>query len=219
MFTLFGEAKNQDEVEQGAGHDYASLEESNLSLTLVGLISHPVRPVALIAQSGQVETYVPGEEIAPNVELIAVHGQFVVLDEKGQKRKLSLPFETTQRVKPSSREVPPLFEKNTPAHHDELSKMGHKIKKDPMTLNRFLRFKPTYNNGLVTGVKIWPREKAALFQALGLRAADEVIAVNGLSVSELFQAPQKWAKLLNHNRFDLTLRRTGRTHQVTFNLS
>ncbi|MDR9499553.1 MAG: type II secretion system protein N [Hydrogenovibrio sp.] len=224
QLTVFG--KTSDNVmlpSDSAEHSNAShdeLEEADLDIQLIGVISHPTMRIAMIKHNGSVENFSVGDNVLDGVTLIDIQTTFVVVDDQGKRKKLSLPFETNldwisaSKLSDQAGTVLSGSELKSGLKH-----IGEALKQGPMALNRFLKFKPVYTEGKLSGVKIWPKRQAKLFQEVGLRAGDKVLSVNGRSVQSIFQSPSEWGRLLKLSTFTFEIDRDNHQKTVTLNLS
>jgi general secretion pathway protein C len=91
--------------------------------------------------------------------------------------------------------------------------------RDPSVANQYVRVQPAYQDGKLSGYRIYPGPNSALFQQAGLRAGELVTSVNGIQLDDAAKALQLMGDLRDVGAVTLTLERAGETRTVTLNLN
>lgn len=217
---LFGEPEAKSLPTKNAVEtiDVDNVKKSRLNLTLMGVIKLSNQGIALIKKGNDTLVLSQGEEIQRGVTLQEVLPEQVILLNQGVQEKLLLKREANALLETTSSSAPSAIEPSAEAA-TKLSDIGSQLKKSPMSISQYLRFQPINQGGKWTGVKIWPKEDKALFDALGFQEGDFVTQVNGRPIDEMARNPSLWQALLAESRVDLTIERDGieQTISVDFN--
>jgi len=194
------------------------VEKTQLNWTLQGVIVNADRAVAIIDANGQVKVVLEGDVVMPQVRLVKVMANGVLLDNRGMAEKLLLKAgdqDLTASKPVAMIEARPL----TGFDQQRLTEIGETLRKSPMSIGQFLRFQPINQKGQWIGVKIWSKNDKALFKALGFEEGDLVKQVNGRSINDMSKNPNLWKQFLTMSEFELMVDRQGemKTIQVNFN--
>lgn len=198
------------------------VKDSRLDVTLVGVIDMPGSGVAFIKRSNKTSVVFEGGEIVANVFLVEVFPTEVVIDNNGVQEKLSLARdkntllikegESGVAVEPSGRSL-------SYSSSSALSEIGSVLKKSPMSIAKFIRFKPINKAGKLVGVKLWSKTDKKLFRELGFKEGDLLVRVNGESIDLLASNPALWQKFLKESQFELIVDRNGQQYDISVDLS
>ncbi|MBN2865079.1 MAG: hypothetical protein JXK16_03660 [Thiotrichales bacterium] len=204
-----------------ASEPVSEMTDTRLKLTLKGVIDVDGAGVAIIQSSGQTLVVGEGEEIVKGVDLIEVYADQVVISHRGKRERLMMEELTKGLIESASNGVTTsavaseLNEKEAAA----LKEIGETLRKSPISISKYVRFKPIGKNGNWTAVKVWPKSNPELFNAIGFISGDLVKAVNGRSIQEMAQEPGLWQTFLNESQFELTVDRQGSSVTLSVNLN
>ena len=204
-----------------ASEPVSEMTDTRLKLTLMGVIDVDGAGVAIIQSSGQTLVVGEGEEIVKGVDLIEVYADQVVISHRGKRERLMMEELTKGLIESASSGVTTsavaseLNEKEAAA----LKEIGETLRKSPISISKYVRFKPIGKNGNWTAVKVWPKSNPELFNAIGFISGDLVKAVNGRSIQEMAQEPGLWQTFLNESQFELTVDRQGSSVTLSVNLN
>lgn len=192
--------------------------KTQLNWTLQGVIVNADQAVAIIDAAGKTIVALEDEWVIPQVRLVKVMANGVLLDNRGVAEKLLL--KVTDQDLTESVPVKPIAPQSlTGFDQQRLTEIGETLRKSPMSIGQFLRFQPINQQGQWVGVKIWSKNDKALFKALGFEEGDLVKQVNGRSIEEMSKNPNLWKQFLTMSNFELVVDRQGemKTLQVNFN--
>ncbi|PLA75564.1 hypothetical protein CYQ88_00945 [Hydrogenovibrio sp. SC-1] len=198
--------------------DTKQVAKTKLNWTLQGVIVDANQAVAIIDANGQTKVVLENEWVMPQVRLVKVMANGVLLDNRGVAEKLLLKAgdqDLTTSEPVAMIQAQPL----TGFDQQRLTEIGETLRKSPMSIGQFLRFQPINQKGQWVGVKIWSKNDKSLFKALGFKEGDMVKQVNGRSIQEMSKNPTLWKQFLTMSEFELVVDRQGemKTLQVNFN--
>jgi len=196
----------------------SEMADTRLKLTLMGVIDVQGAGVAIIQSSGQALVVGEGEEIVKGVDLIEVYPDQVVISHRGKRERLMMEELTKGMIETASNRS---SVNSAPVALDAenamaLKEVGETLRKSPISISKYVRFKPIGKNGNWTAVKVWPKSNPELFNAIGFVSGDLLKTVNGRSIQEMAQEPALWQAFLNQSQFELTVERQGQ--EVTFSV-
>lgn len=199
------------------------VKRTRLNLTLVGIIDMGEKSLALIKKSGETLVVFKDDEIMSNVVLTEVYPEEVVINNRGVLERLSLAQGKNKLLTQGGLKSSGVKIKGTRTvsarDNEALSKVGAALKKSPMSIAKFIKFKPVNKNGRWAGVKLWSKSDKQLFRQVGFEEGDLLIDVNGRSISELSKNPGMWQEFLKESQFELIVERNGQEHSVSVDLS
>lgn len=216
--SLFGFATKIQTPQKTVVADTQQAAKTQLNLVLQGVIVNADQAVAIIETSAKTQVVMENDWVLPQVRLIKVMSNGVLLDNRGVVEKLFLKAsdqDLTQPAPVSMVSAQPL----TGFDQQRLIEIGETLRKSPMSIGKFLRFQPINQKGQWVGVKIWSKNDKALFKALGFEEGDLVKQVNGRSIDAMSKNPELWKQFLTMSEFELMVDRQGemKTLQVNFN--
>ena len=199
----------------------SEMKDTRLKLILMGVIDVDGAGVAIIQSSGRTLVVGEGEEILKGVELIEVYADQVVISHRGKRERLMMEELTKGLIEKSSSSRTTLTSPANLSSEEEaaLKKVGETLRKSPISISKYVRFKPVGRNGAWTGVKVWPKSNPELFNAVGFMSGDVVKSVNGRTIQDMSQEPSLWQAFLNEAQFDLTVERRGGLVTLSVNLN
>jgi len=193
---------------------------TRLKLTLLGVIDVEGLGVAIIQSSGQTLVVGEGEEIIKGVDLIEVYSDQVVISHRGKRERLMMEALTKGLIESSGNTSLPAMSSNlTVESAQALKEVGATLRKSPIAISKYVRFKPIGKNGSWSAVKIWPKSNPELFNSIGFKSGDLVKAVNGRTIQEMSLEPSLWQTFLNESQFELTVERQGGTVNLSVDLN
>jgi len=214
---LFGEKP----AEQATQEKVIDAPETQLDLTLTGIIASgdESRSWALIEKGGEDQKpYAVGNTISNNVELHAIYSNRVILDRSGRFETLTLEREKTDGGLRS-------VERRSAGGGgdgdvaDRLSQAREQILADPSKITEYVRLQPEKRDGRLVGYRVYPGRNRELFQKVGLRPGELVIAVNGTQLDNQSQALRTLGDLSQASSATLTVQRGGQTRTVTLSFN
>lgn len=223
---LFGDAKAPAAVKQTTTN--APKTKLNVKLTGVVASSEPTRGSAIIESKGAQATYgiddrIDGtraviKEIYPDRVIISNAGatETLQLDDAYAKSTFATNRPASKRdskrksVKPSGN--PKLKEaiesvRSSGSSADKLAKLTDYVKISPVRDGKELK-----------GFRINPGVDKELFQAVGLRANDLAVALNGYDLTDITQTAQVMEELNNMTDLSLTVERDGQLYDFLLEL-
>lgn len=194
-----------------------TLQKTRLNLTLKGTLVTPARSVALIEKGREVLVLTVGESVSRAVTLQAIEETFVVLENKGVLEKLALPgVEVNASGSAPSAQIHSAALSST--QQDKLEEVRRKVKASPLALNRYIRIRTIQSQGKIQSLQLWPRREKAIFEALGFRAGDRLMAINGQSIAELAADMSQWQSMMNLSQAQFSVKRNGVMQTIDVNL-
>lgn len=204
----------------GKPEPISDIASTRLKLTLMGVIEVSGAGVALIKSAGKTLVVGVGEEIIKGVDLVEVYADQVVISHRGKHEKLTMESLSKGLIEASSSNRATFRAGSlTPENASALKEVGETLRKSPVAISRYVRFKALGQNGNWTAVKIWPKSDVTLFEGVGFKSGDLITAVNGRSIQEMAQEPSLWQAFLNESQFELTVERQGRPLVLSVDLN
>lgn len=223
------------------GSDFAgeSLPETGLDLSLKGIIARrdSDRKLALIAQGGgKEEVYWLGDRIA-DAEIVGIEARRVVLLRDNIRETLTL--EEAKLHKDASngrRQAPPVAGAPRPREQAQvgasnwgvarLSERQRVVARAALdqhlgslpSLLRQAKAVPYLSNGEPAGFRVVDIDKGSVFEDLGLRQEDVIVAVNGVSVRNIQEALAAYRSFRSAEAVRLDLLRGGREVSLDFSI-
>ncbi|MCQ1057932.1 type II secretion system protein GspC [Photobacterium sp. ZSDE20] len=197
--------------------------QTRLSLTLVGLVasSNPQTALAVITHRGKQNTYGLNEAIeGTRATLQAVYPDRVIIRNSGRDETLMLdgvdfnkPSQNTARTRPPEPRAP-----QEPEPTSDLSRIKQEILEKPQTLFSYIRLSQVKRDGELVGYRVNPGKERALFDAVGLKANDLAVSLNGNDLTDAAVMAKLWTELSSASDFTLTVEREGQLHDIYIEL-
>lgn len=181
-----------------------ALKASKLNLRLLGVVVAPTMSVAIIEKSGKANSYALGEQVQKAVTLQEVHADYVIINNRGLLERVEM-SKSQNLFNDSNESVNQL----TSQQSEKLAQVKSNALRNPVSIMRYVRFQNIMNNGKIQAVRVWPRQEKEIFSALGFKAGDQLISVDGNSIDQLSKSPELWQSLLKQSQFELTVKRKG----------
>ncbi|MGR5065943.1 type II secretion system protein GspC [Photobacterium sp. DNB22_13_2] len=197
--------------------------QTRLSLTLVGLVasSNPQTALAVITHRGKQNTYGLNEAIeGTRATLQAVYPDRVIIRNSGRDETLMLDgvdfnksSQNTARTRP-----PEPRASQDPEPTSDLSRIKQEILEKPQTLFSYIRLSQVKRDGELVGYRVNPGKERALFDAVGLKANDLAVSLNGNDLTDAAVMAKLWTELSSASDFTLTVEREGQLHDIYIEL-
>lgn len=212
--NLFGDLTAKPVVEKVV----TDAPETRLNLTLTGVVASSTegQGAAIIENRGQQQTYGVGEKIeGTNASLQEVHADRVII--KNGPRNETLMLDGIDYSKASDRPIaqPSRNQSPTPSNSNErrrtLSQEAiaatRELQTQPANFTDFIAISPHRPNGDLTGYRVRPGKKPALFNAAGLKAGDVITEINGLDLTDMQQSIEAMNMLKQLQSLQMTVMR------------
>lgn len=196
--------------------------DTRLNLTLAGVIlsDNPNLSRALISGSnGKQKSYAIDDDIeGSNASLYEVHTAHVILQRNGRYETLRLQKRKPGASSTNTRTTSRSSKSSSSDVANKLKSVRAEILRDPSKAADFIRVRPVYSKGQLTGYRIYPGKDRALFTKVGLRSGDLVTKINGEGLNDPQKAFSMLSTLSNASSISLELQRRGRTENVSVDL-
>ena len=238
--NLFG--AYTDIIEEVETAEVENAPETQLNLILAGVAASDDKntSAAVIENSGNQDTYSPGETITgTRVVLDTVYRDRVILKNAGKLETLMLDGfdynETTKITQPKAKSRTSLTnqkrkinnELNSPNVVDQrtnkmLSNSAKSFKedinKDPSKITDYLKISPKRTDGEIVGYRLMPGKNAEFFQSAGLKSGDVAIQMNGYDLTAPSEAAQALSALKEDKEVSLLIDRNGELNEILFSI-
>lgn len=195
--------------------------DTRLNLTLAGVIlsDDPNLSRAFIGSSnGKQKSYAIDDDIeGASATLYEVHATHVILERNGRYETLRLQKTVAGKSNSSTRSTQSPSSSNGDVA-TKLKSVREEILRDPSKAADFIRVRPVYSKGQLTGYRIYPGKDRGLFTKVGLRSGDLVTKLNGQGLNDPQKAFSMLSTLSNATSISLELQRRGRTENVSVDL-
>lgn len=204
--------------------------DTKLKLILSGIVlsSNPSFSRAMIQKGGKQDLYAIEDEIDDNTTVHEIHSDHVVINNRGELEVLRMEQLAKTTSSPSrggrGSPLPGLPSRSANSTQvsaetaKELSEVRNKLLRDPTKAAEFIRVRPVYSKGVLTGYRIYPGKNRQLFKQAGLRSGDLVKSVNGQTLDDPQKGFQILSSLSSATSITLDLQRRGKTESVSVNL-
>jgi general secretion pathway protein C len=213
-----------------------AVRDTRLNVKLLGIIDAQPVGVAIIQTGRDTKVLSVGEVLQPNVTLVEIGRDFVILQNRGQRERLSMDDQTsgllvsdskTQAEPPSSQTSDVMrsgdgtnaMDQLAPEQAQQLLAVSSEVRQNPMKIGQYVRFEPMRERGEWQGIRIGARNHPEIFRALGFQEGDMVTSINGLSIAEMADNPTVWNQFLQESRFSLMVNRNGLEETIEVDLS
>ncbi|MBE0472546.1 MAG: type II secretion system protein GspC [Methyloprofundus sp.] len=194
-----------------------NIQDTRLSLTLLGVIKQAEHSVAIIERGRESLVLTVGELVQPNVSLIEIGNDYVVLLHRGKHERLAMEDRAGGLI---TGEVKPVDDLSlSSAEQQRLQQINSEIRENPMRMGNYVRFKGVKKNDAWVGIEVSPRREHKIFEAMGLKPGDLIKSINGTQIQELADAPTLWNRFLQESRFDLQVERNGLLETISVDLT
>ncbi|MCW8331067.1 type II secretion system protein GspC [Photobacterium sp. SDRW27] len=196
--------------------------ETQLNLTLVGVVasSNPQSSLAVITHRGKQNTYGLNEAIeGTRATLQAVYVDRVIIRNRGRDETLMLDgvkFSKEQQRSAPVKSAPKSSPSTRPS--SDLGKIKQEILEKPQTLFSYIRLSQVKRDGELVGYRVNPGKERALFDAVGLKANDLAVSLNGNDLTDPTVMAKLWTELSQATDFTLTVEREGQLHDIYIEL-
>ena len=221
--NLFGRYQQNAPVVERKQPVKQDAPQTRLNLTLVGLVasSNPQTALAVITHRGKQNTYGLNEAIeGTRATLQAVYPDRVIIRNSGRDETLMLDgvdFSKASQSTASPRQPEP--RQAEPAEPtSDLSRIKQEILEKPQTLFSYIRLSQVKRDGELVGYRVNPGKERALFDAVGLKANDLAVSLNGNDLTDAAVMAKLWTELSSATDFTLTVEREGQLHDIYIEL-
>ena len=239
--NLFG--SYTDIIEEIETTEIENAPETQLNLILAGVAASDdkMTSAAVIENSGNQDTYSPGETITgTRVVLDSVFRDRVILKNGGKLETLMLDGfdynETTKITQPKTKSRSSLTNKKREKINNKstspnvvdrrtnkmLSSSAKSLKedinKDPSKITDYLKISPKRKDGKVVGYRLMPGKNAEFFQSSGLKSGDVAIQMNGYDLTAPSEAAQALSALKQDKEVSLLIDRNGELNEILFSI-
>lgn len=233
LFGLYNE--NSEET---AEIEMANVPETQLNLTLAGLVASDDKTIAaaIIENQGKQETYGIGDIIIgtrANLEQVLIDR--VIIKHSGRLETLMLDgFDYSQPArevtkKPLARKTRSnvgakpvgtgvVDQRNNKALTATAKNLRNELSENPAKISDYLRISPKRKDGSIVGYSLRPGKKPEFFKLAGLKAGDVAVQMNGFDLIAPAQAMQAMAEMKQARDISLLVDRQGSLTEILISL-
>lgn len=207
--NIFGEEPKEASAEDSA----SNVPKTNLKLRLVGTnISSTGDPFAILEEKGKKEqdVFELGDTIFGQAELVEVLAESVRIKEGGQIKTLELEEGLKSAGATSGGDDASEFEISEEELGDALANL-------PKLLSQ-ARAVPYFRNGKSIGMRLFAIRRGSLYEKLGLKNGDIILAVNDNSVSDPTQALKLFEQLKSERSIGVKVERNGQSKDLSYGI-
>jgi general secretion pathway protein C len=210
----------------------SAVRATRLNVKLLGVIDSKPVGVAIIQVGRDVKVLSVGEQLQPNVTLVEIGGNFVILQNRGQRERLDMDDPTSELITSAAavaEETPPqapinevasnALDQLAPEQTEQLLAVSREVRQNPMKIGQYVRFEPMRERDEWLGIRIGARNHPEIFRGLGFQEGDMVTSINGLTIAEMADNPAVWNRFLQESRFSLVVNRNGLDQTIDVDLS
>lgn len=195
--------------------------KTKLNLKLIGMIDLGDQGVAIIQSGSKTIVVKHNETIMPNVVLLDVFSDGILIDNNGKAERLIYDQAVTSLIAEAKTNAVPVASARVGrlslAEQNSLNDIGAKLRKEPMSISKYIRFQPINENGQWVGVRINSNSDPDLYKNLGFGEGDILRQVNGHSIQDMAKDPKLWQTFLSSDQFDLVVDRDGAPQMINVN--
>ena len=214
--NLFGDYSAEPVVEK----EVTDAPVTRLSLTLTGVVASSVKDqgAAIIENRNQQQTYGIGEKIdGTNASLKEVYADRVIIKNGPSSETLMLDGVDYNKISKRSVNQPSqapvtLSQPNTqdPERRtlsDDVIQASKELQDQPASFVDYIAVSPHRSNGELSGYRVSPGKKPALFKAAGLKSGDVITDINGLDLTDMQQALEAMNMLKKLQSLQMSIQR------------
>ncbi|MFT5879953.1 MAG: general secretion pathway protein C [Moritella sp.] len=212
---LFG--KQQTEKSRPIPVQNVDAPKTRLRLTLAGIVvsSEPDLALAIIENKGSQDTYGIDEEIgSTQATLKRVLQDRVLIEYRGKLETLMLDGESFTSGGPENR--PRATQSGI--EKTDLTHLRRDLLENPASITDYVRISPVRKDGKLSGYRVNPGKKRALFKEVGLQPNDLAVSLNGYDLTDTRQAMEIAKQLKDLTDMSLTVERNGQLHSIYLSL-
>lgn len=201
-FHLFGKPAPTTSAAK-AVQDIQSIPRSKLKARVTGILYHPdpSQSLAIIQSNGRDLSYRINEKLgSSNATVTQIHPDRVIVTNQGQQEALLL--------------YPNASEIRAPNIKADIEDTRRQLQSNPKSLLDLVSITPVRKDGVTTGYRVNAKSKPELFKALGFKANDLVVAINGYDLTDSQQAIQTLRSLPDAKQVVLTVERDGQLQNI-----
>ncbi|CAG21753.1 type II secretion system protein GspC [Photobacterium profundum] len=197
--------------------------QTSLNLTLVGVVAsnRAETTLAVITNRGKQNTYGLNEAIdGTRATLQAVYVDRVIIRNSGRDETLMLDgvkFGQSQSQQPARSKSKPVDTVKA-ASSSELDQIKKDILEKPQNLFTYIRLSQVKRDNELVGYRVNPGKDRVLFDAVGLKANDLAVSLNGNDLTDPTVMAKLWTELSEATDFTLTVEREGQLHDIYIEL-
>ncbi|WP_413113143.1 type II secretion system protein GspC [Thaumasiovibrio sp. DFM-14] len=201
--------------------------ETKLNLSLVGVVASnsPQTSLAVIANRNQQSTYGIDELIeGTRATLVAVYVDRVIIRNAGRDETLMLDgtkFAAKTAANNSTRSLaqaaPALSEPNEELS-EQLSVIKQEVMENPQNIFNYIRLSQVKEDGELKGYRVNPGKDRTLFDAVGLKANDLALTLNGNDLTDPSVMATLFQELQQTTSLSLSVDRDGQLHDIYIDL-
>ncbi|MGF1876798.1 type II secretion system protein GspC [Photobacterium frigidiphilum] len=197
--------------------------QTSLNLTLVGVVAsnRAETTLAVITNRGKQNTYGLNEAIdGTRATLQAVYVDRVIIRNSGRDETLMLDgvkFGQSQPQQPVRSKSKPI-ETAKAESSSELDQIKKDILEKPQNLFTYIRLSQVKRDSELVGYRVNPGKDRVLFDAVGLKANDLAVSLNGNDLTDPTVMAKLWTELSEATDFTLTVEREGQLHDIYIEL-
>ena len=193
---------------------------TRLNLTLTGVVSSSIKDqgAAIIENRNQQQTYGIGEKIeGTNASLKEVYADRVIIKNGPSSETLMLDGVDYNKISKRSVNQPSqapvtLSQPNTqdPERRtlsDDVIQASKELQDQPASFVDYIAVSPHLSNGELSGYRVSPGKKPALFEAAGLKSGDVITDINGLDLTDMQQALEAMNMLKKLQSLQMSIQR------------
>ncbi len=198
-----------------AKQDGANAPATSMPLVLTGIIAgnDPQNGLAILGPNAQsAKVYAVGDTIAGGPKLHSVYNDRVVIDRDGQLESLALPHQMSATAPLPSTAA---FQ----GAENPVERMRKMITEQPGLIGDVIRPQPVMDHGHLNGFRVYPGRNRASFNMLGLRAGDQVTAINGTPLDDRDRSEQILRTLSSASEARVTVIRGGQQQDLVLNIA
>jgi general secretion pathway protein C len=195
-----------------AGAAAGDAPPTTTALVLTGVLADrdPSRGQAIIGEKAiSAKLYAVGASIPGGAHLRSVFADHVLIERNGAIESVLLPH-TPLKSMPGAPAATPLLRTSAAGQRDNAT-----------LLAGIMRVQPVFNQGKLEGYRVFPGtgRGAGVFQQMGLRAGDMILAVNGTALDDPTRAMEVLQTLSSSGSATVTVSRGGATQDVPLDLA
>jgi general secretion pathway protein C len=198
-----------------AKQDGANAPATSMPLVLTGIIAgnDPQNGLAILGPNAQsAKVYAVGDTIAGGPKLHSVYSDRVVIDRDGQLESLALPHQM-------SATAPLPTAAAFQSGENPVERMRKMISEQPGLIGDVIRPQPVMDHGHLNGFRVYPGRNRSAFNMLGLRAGDQVTAINGTPLDDRDRSEQILRTLTSASEARVTVIRGGQQQDLVLNIA
>ncbi len=197
-----------------------SAPDTRLNLVLKGILAatpmENANAIISIGKNGAEDNYAIGDKVS-SATIREIHEDRIILERSGRLETLRMPKDFDNSFIQSTPADSSMGSSNN-SPGAVLADIRKQILKNPTSFGQFAIPVPYNENGKLRGYRLQPQGDRALFDSVGLKDSDVIVAINGVDLNNPAQGIKALRTLQSAKQINVTILRNGAEMPLQFDI-